>query len=63
MQIYAVSLELISMYESYRVPISQDECARLLAVVRPPPAQPAAAAAQPQTSAQQAGSAAAVGAA
>ena len=36
LQIYAVCSELINMYENYRVPISQEECRRLLAAVRPP---------------------------
>lgn len=47
LQVYAVCLELINMYENYRVPISQEECRRLLAVVRPPHPAPAAAAATP----------------
>lgn len=59
-QIYAVALELISMYESYRVPISQEECARLLAVVRPPSAQQPTAAQLPPAGA---GGSAAAGAA
>lgn len=42
-QVYAVAMELVAMYEHYRVPISSDEAARLLAVVQPP-ALPAAAA-------------------
>lgn len=47
-QIYAVCSELINMYETYRVPISQEECRRLLAAVRPPQQAPAAAAAAGQ---------------
>lgn len=39
-QVYAVCLELINMYENYRVPISQEECRRLLAPVRPPHSAP-----------------------
>jgi dihydroorotase-like cyclic amidohydrolase len=48
LQIYAVCSELINMYETYRVPISQEECRRLLAAVRPPQQAPAAAAAAGQ---------------
>jgi hypothetical protein len=45
LQVYAVCLDLINMYENYRVPISQEECRRLLSAVRPPHPAPAAAAA------------------
>jgi hypothetical protein len=45
LQVYAVCSELINMFENYRVPISQEECRRLLAAVRLPQPLPAAAAA------------------
>eukprot|EP00879_Flechtneria_rotunda_P006878 GHRR01007223.1.p1 GENE.GHRR01007223.1~~GHRR01007223.1.p1 ORF type:complete len:255 (+),score=70.94 GHRR01007223.1:203-967(+) len=35
-KVYAVCLELVYMYENYRVPISQEECSRLLQVVHTP---------------------------
>lgn len=41
-QVYSVVMDLVQMYEHYRVPISVEECNRLLAIARPPTAPGAA---------------------